>query len=302
MHPGQVARLVAASCASALLLLMPVHASPPDLKVGQAMTAPVKGPEEASPQAFPMEDFLDRLMAAESGGRLRKKNPRSTALGPFQFVESTFLMVVNKHFQSEVAGLTKQQILARRTDMAFSRRAARAYVHDLISALASKDLPASPINVRIAFLVGPSAAVRLLGTRPDEPLTRVLSADAIAANPFMSGATIAQLVQKAAVDVSATAETGPPGPSKDEPAVKAASLKGEPAATLVALEAEPFSTPVVSKSEAAGTPIDPQDEPAATTSAEPPSGIRCQIGLASCRRWIALRERKAGHSVPSAER
>ncbi|MFZ1105870.1 MAG: hypothetical protein WAN86_23925 [Hyphomicrobiaceae bacterium] len=132
------------------------------------MTAPAEeDPEKALPQAFPMEEFLDRLMMAESGGRLRRKNPRSTALGPFQFIESTFLFVVNRHFSSEVAGLTKRQILARRTDMAFSRRVARAYVHDLIAALASNGLPASPVNARIAFLVGPSAAMRLLGTPPE---------------------------------------------------------------------------------------------------------------------------------------
>jgi hypothetical protein len=302
----QAAGLLAAFCASALLLLMPAHAtSPPDLKVEQSATAPVKAPEEASPQAFPMEEFLDRLMAAESGGRLRRKNPRSTALGPFQFVESTFLFVVDKHFRSEVAGLTKQQVLARRTDMAFARRAARAYVHDLISALAAKDLPASPVNLRIAFLVGPSAAIRLLGAPPDEPLTSVLSADAIAANPFMSGVTIAQLVQKAAVEVGGTAETERLGPSMGAPAVKAASSKSEPASTLVALETAPSSTSVVSKSEPPGTaidrPIDLQNEPMAT-SAEPPSSMICQIGLASCRRWIALQERKTGPSMRSAER
>lgn len=311
--PWQLARPVTTSCARALLLLMPIHAATPsDLNIGQAMMAPVRGPEQASPQVFPMEDFLDRLMAAESGGRLRSKNPRSTALGPFQFIESTFLFVANKHFKSEVAGLTEQQILARRTDMAFSRRAARAYVHDLMAVLASRGLPVSPVSVRIAFLVGPSAAVRLLGSRPNQPLASVLSADAIAANPFMSGATIADLVRKAAVEVDAAAETAQPGPPKDEPAVKPAALERQPTAILVALEAEPASTPdvpesepagtpVVSESEPAGTPSD-QDEPIATTSAEQPLEIKCQIGLASCRRWIALRERRAALSARRLER
>jgi hypothetical protein len=279
---------------------MPAHAAaPPAANAGQATTAAVEGPEETAPQSFPIEDFLDRLMTAESGGRLQKKNPRSTALGPFQFIKSTFLFVVDKHFQAEVAGLTEQQVLARRTDMAFSRRAARAYVHDLISALASNGLPASPVNVRIAFLVGPSAAVRLLGAPPDQPLKRVLSDDAIAANPFMSDATIAQLVQKAAVDVSATAATGRLRPSKDEPVVEAASLRREPAGTD--LEAEPSSAQVISKSELAGTPIGPQDELIATASTEPPRALGCRIGLASCRRWIALQERKAPLPVPSAQ-
>jgi hypothetical protein len=265
------------------------------------MTAPIKCSENALPQAFSIEDFLDRLAVAESGGLLRKKNPRSTAVGPFQFIESTFLFVVNQHFQSEVAGLTEQQVLARRTDMTFSRRVACAYVHDIISALASKGLPASSVNVRIAFLVGPSAAVRLLGAPPDRPLKTVLSADAIAANPFMSRATIAELFEKATAEVGVASETGrPPDPSKSEPPVEAATLERKPAATLVALEAEPSDAPAVSKGGRDGTPVDPRAEPIATTSAQPTFAIRCQIGLASCRRWIALHERKAGPSVPSA--
>jgi hypothetical protein len=285
------------------LLLTPVHAAgPADAEVGQARTAPVDDPEEASPQAFPMEEFLDRLMIAESGGRLRRKNPRSTALGPFQFIESTFLFVVSRHFPSEVANLSKRQILARRTDMAFSRRAARAYVHELISALASNGLPASPVNVRIAFLVGPTAAVRLLGTPPDRPLESVLSADAITANPFMSGTTIAQLVQKAAVEVGATAATRQLDPPSGEPAVEAVASKRDPAATLVALPGGPSSAQSVSISEPAGTPVDPQDVPAAKTAAGPLFRTKCQIGLASCRRWMALQERrKALATVSSAQ-
>jgi hypothetical protein len=73
---GQLRRLVIAACADAFLVLMPVQAAgPPDPKVEPAMTAAAEGSVDASPQAFPMEEVLDRLMAAESGGRLYKKNP-----------------------------------------------------------------------------------------------------------------------------------------------------------------------------------------------------------------------------------
>jgi hypothetical protein len=266
---GRMGWLVVASCSNACLLLMPVHAAGPPgtLEAAQTMTAPATGAEEkASPQAFPMEEFLDRLMATESGGRVDAKNPRSTALGPFQFIESTFLFVVHKYFPSEVASLTNKQVLALRTDMAFSRRAAGAYSNHLISALKKEGLPASTVNVRLAFLVGPAAAVRLLKTPPDQPLKKALSADAIAANPFMSGATIANLVQRAAADMSATAATR-----------RVAALSNESAATAAALKREPAVAAVTLKSEST-----------ATTPAKPPLQIKCEIGLASCRKWIAL--------------
>jgi hypothetical protein len=278
---GQLARLVGATCLCALLPLISVRAAGlADLEVGQVIAVPAEGTEQGSPQEFQMEEFLDQLMEAESGGRLHKENPRSTALGPFQFIESTFLVVVNKHFPQEVAGLTQRQILARRMDIVFSRRAARAYANDLISVLENNGLPASTLNVRIAFLVGPSAAVRLLRAPPHKPLREVLSAHAIAANPFMWGATIAKLVQKAAADVSATAATRRPNTSSAEPTVAAAALKGEPAAAPAASEREPV------------TSVNLEINPMVTKPADQVE-IKCQIGRASCRKWNALEEQRA---------
>jgi hypothetical protein len=300
---GQLARLVAASCFPVLLPLMSVRAAgPPDLEVGQVIVVPAEGSEQGSPQAFQMEEFLDQLMAAESGGRLHKKNPRSTALGPFQFIESTFLVVVNKHFPHEVAGLTERQVLARRTEIVFSRRVARAYANDLISILKNNGLRATTLNVRIAFLVGPSAAVRLLKAPLHKPLKEVLSANAIAANPFMSGATIARLVQKAAADVSATAATSQPGPSFGERAVMAAPLNGAAAPTTtlkdekaaaVALKGEPAAALDAPKRESVDTPVGLEINSMVTKPADSHFEIKCQIGLASCRKWMALEEQKA---------
>jgi len=270
-----------------------------------------EGSEQGSPQAFQMEEFLDQLMAAESGGHLHKKNPRSTALGPFQFIQSTFLVVVNKHFPHEVAGLTERQVLARRTEIVFSRRVARAYANDLISALKNNGLRATPLNVRIAFLVGPSAAIRLLRVQPHKPLKEVLSPYAIAANPFMSGATIARLVQKAAADVSASpaaSRSGPP--SLDEPAVTAAPLRSAAAtattltdekAAAVALRGEPAAALPAPKGEPVDTPVGLDINPMVTKPADSHVEIKCQIGLASCRKWIALEEQKA-RLIRNAER
>jgi hypothetical protein len=297
---GQLGRLVIAACANAFLVLMPVQAAgPPDLEVEPAMTAAAEGSVEAS-QGFPMQEFLDQLMAAESGGRRYKKNPRSTALGPFQFIESTFLFVVRRHFPSEVRGLSERQVLALRTDMVFSRRAAAAYANDLMSALKDSGLPVTTANVRLAFLVGPFAAVRVLKTRPNQPLRRVLSAEAIAANPYMSGATVAMLVRKAATDVSATAPRRP-DVLKGEPATAAVDSGREPAGTLAALTGDPPAGATTLEREPVGTPVAPAGEPTVATP-DAPVDIKCEIGLASCRKWIALQERKAQLPGRSAQR
>ena len=243
------------------------------------MTAPAKGAEKkALPQAFPMEEFLDRLMAAELGGRLDAKNPRSTALGPFQFIESTFLFVVNKYFPSEVASLTREQVLALRTDMAFSRRTAGAYSNHLIFAL--KNEACRRHSQRAPRLSRrPRCGRPLAQGAARSALNEALSADAIAANPSMSGATIANLVRKAAADMSGT-----------EPPAAAAALKREVAAAAAAL-----------RDVAAATVASSKGEPTATTPSKPPFQIKCEIGLASCRKWVALQERMARLLVRSAQ-
>lgn len=80
---GQLARLVVASCFSALLPLMSVHAAgPPDLEVGQVIAVPAEGTGQGSPQAFQMEEFLDQLMEAESRRAPGQEEPPFDGPGP----------------------------------------------------------------------------------------------------------------------------------------------------------------------------------------------------------------------------
>ena len=92
--------------------------------------------ESAPPRVFDI--FLTRLMAAESGGRLKAKNPRSSALGPFQFIKSTFLHMARRHFLAEIAGLTEEEILELRTDPELSRRAAVVFCRRVSNTSRSK--------------------------------------------------------------------------------------------------------------------------------------------------------------------
>ncbi len=70
-----------------------------------------------------------------------------------------------------------------------------------------------------------------------------------------------------------------------------APLVDEPSATEPALQREAISGPVVSK-----------DQPTATAPTDPGLQIKCRLGLASCRKWVALQERKGWLPVLRAER
>ncbi|MEZ5844304.1 MAG: hypothetical protein R3D27_11330 [Hyphomicrobiaceae bacterium] len=153
-------------------------------------------------EAIDMASFLDRLMMAESGGRDTAKNPRSTATGPFQFIEATFIQVVRRHFHDETARFTDAELLARRSDRAFARRAAEAYTRDNAAALASAGHVPTFANLRLAFLLGPEGAGRVLRARTDAKLPAVLAQKVIAANPFMKPMTAGDLVRRASREVS----------------------------------------------------------------------------------------------------
>jgi hypothetical protein len=119
------------------------------------------------PQNHDFETYLDRLMMAESSGRDFLQNSRSSALGPFQFIKGTFLYVTRRHFQSELAGKSLAEILALRTNRAFSRKVIAVYTKELAQHLDRHDLPTTYGNLRLAYLLGPSGATKVLKAEPD---------------------------------------------------------------------------------------------------------------------------------------
>ncbi|MEL6375131.1 MAG: hypothetical protein AAFR04_14325 [Pseudomonadota bacterium] len=210
-----------------------------------------------------LERFLDRLMIAESGGRAFAKNPRSSALGPFQFINATFLDIARRHFKPEIASLPDEKLLALRTNIAYARRAAEAFTRENAAYLTVKGVKPTFRNLRLAFLLGPTAATRLLKSDDALPLASVLSAEVIAANPFMTRLTVAGL--KARTD--------------RELAAKPRATAGL-TPTAAALAAARLRKPAKPRG--------------------PVIKVRCDLRRPSCKRWLALKRkaltRRAGRN------
>ncbi len=156
--------------------------------------------ERAMPAEFGM--FLDRLMAAESSGRSAAKNPRSSALGPFQFIKSTFLDLTSRHFNAEVEGLSEAQILLLRTDRDLSRRAATVFSHENEKYLRGRGHEPTFAHLRLAFLLGAADAARILQAPRHTPVRELLAPSVVKANPFMRAMTAADLLEKSEHDLS----------------------------------------------------------------------------------------------------
>ncbi len=150
------------------------------------------------------DTYLDRLMRAELGGRDTAANPRSTALGPFQFIKSTFLDLARRHFSMEVQELSEDEILKLRTDRNFARRCAENYSRENHAFLAGQGLQPTFGHLRLAFLLGPFGAARVLQAPPATPVADVLGPAVIRANPFMARMSASNLIAKTARDVGET--------------------------------------------------------------------------------------------------
>jgi hypothetical protein len=260
--------------ALAILLIAPVTtgaaANTPETNTANVATpgpAATPAPEPAvapEPAAAPLETsvlseenashFLDRLMRAESAGRDTAANPRSTALGAFQFIKSTFLDVARRHFTEEIDDMTEREILALRTNRDFSRRAALAYTHENAAFLAERGVEPTLARLRLAYLLGPAGAVQLVQAPSSQPVTRVFSRAVVRANPFMSRMKATDLIAKAEREM---AERG-----------------------TVPAAATPVSTPRAPSRAAA-------KRRTATVST-----LRCRRQLASCRKAMALEQRR----------
>jgi hypothetical protein len=166
-----------------------------------------KTAKAAGGKAMTLEIFLDRLMLAESGGRDDARNPRSTAVGPYQFIEATFLDIARRHFAEETAKLAPAAILLLRTNRAMARRAAEIYTKENASYLAAAGIEPTFPRLRLAFLLGPGSAARVLAAPPETPVARLVGPGVIAANPFMARLTAAGLVARSARDLEVAADT-----------------------------------------------------------------------------------------------
>ncbi len=204
--------------------------------------------EEAETKLAPTESetrFLDHLMRAESSGRQYARNRASSALGPFQFLETTFLDVVRRKFPALASGKTDADILALRTDYQASRDVALIYTRENAAALSARGKETTARNLRLAFFAGPAGALRVLEAEADERVSNLLSPGAIAANPFLRNMTVSELLARA------SREAEGPGDAH------------------VATGALPKQSGVSLK-----------------------VAVRCNLGLASCRHWLALAQKR----------
>lgn len=137
--------------------------------------------------------IIDSIISAESGGDQYAKNPNSTALGPAQFIESTWLATIAKHRPDLMEGRSRDDLLALRTDVPLARDMATALASDNAGMLAQAGLPVTPGSTYLAHFAGPKGAIGILNADPTAPAGSVLGERVVKANPFLANMTAADL-------------------------------------------------------------------------------------------------------------
>jgi hypothetical protein len=144
-----------------------------------------------------------RIIAVESNGDPNAKNSRSSATGPGQFLNDTWLDLVREYRPDLTKGRAESEILKLRQEAALARELTQRSVEHNAAVLRQRGLPVTAGAIYLAHFAGTAGAAAILSAPDGAEAAHVMaSADAtgrtkpeqlIKANPFLEHFTVADL-------------------------------------------------------------------------------------------------------------
>jgi muramidase (phage lysozyme) len=131
-----------------------------------------------------LDDYLARIRSVESGGNDSAKNPKSSATGRYQFIDSTWTDLVARYPNS---GLTRNG----RLDPEQQEIAIRPFTAENQQALMKAGLPSTYANLYAAHFLGSDGAIKVLSAPANTPISQLVSSGVMKANPHLNGMTVA---------------------------------------------------------------------------------------------------------------
>lgn len=183
--------------------------------LGLGGTNTSSAPPQYAPRGSASGSLTDRIIGAESGGNATATNPRSSATGSGQFINSTWLDMVKRNRPDIAAGKTDQQLLAMRSDPNLSRQMVDAYAAENAVALDKAGFQPTDGATYLAHFAGPAGAKAILGANPATPVAQVLGQNVVAANPFLAKMTAGDLIAWADRKVGGGAPSAPAPQAND---------------------------------------------------------------------------------------
>lgn len=140
-----------------------------------------------------VEGLINRIITIESAGDARARNPRSSATGLGQFIDSTWLRMMGSYRPDLMASLDRETLLALRFDPELSRQMVRHLAQENEAYLRARGFEATPGRLYLAHFLGPEGANQILRADPALPVGTVTGAAVIQANPFLANYSVADL-------------------------------------------------------------------------------------------------------------
>lgn len=145
-----------------------------------------------------IQTLVPRLIASESGGNPNATNPNSSAAGAGQFLggpNGTWSNLINQYRPDLAAGKTTAQIDALRSDPVLSAQMVANYAQQNAATLSASGQPVNGATLAMSHKLGVAGAQSVLAADPSAPLTKVLPANVIGANPQLAKLTAGQYAQ-----------------------------------------------------------------------------------------------------------
>src|SRR3569832_776651 len=154
----------------------------------------LRGPETLTGKAA-VDSVVARILVAESHGALDIRNKRSSAAGPAQFLDDTWLELIRATRPDLAKAHTRDELLALRQKPGLAREIAKRFAERNAAVLKRRGLPVTAGTLYLAHFAGPAGAAALLKAPDDADAAAVMAkADAsgktkreqiVKANPFL---------------------------------------------------------------------------------------------------------------------
>lgn len=178
-----------------------VFADPDTLTVTPGREVPVgAGPAAAARVPTSQSDDPLRIDSAIRRAEGTGQNPRSSAQGQYQFVDSTFVEQFRRAFPQAAQGRSDAEVLRfRGAALPDGRRVedvlGPAFTQQNMQTLTRAGVSPTGGNVYLAHHFGAQGALNLLQADPNAPIERVVSRQVLDANPFLRGSSVGQVTQ-----------------------------------------------------------------------------------------------------------
>jgi hypothetical protein len=150
--------------------------------------APTEGAEKPAPAAAPTSAILAAIRSNESRNKPTAQNPRSSAGGLYQFLDSTWGNVLRRMDPQQYGGYSDRQLRSLKTDPRYVdlQHAAADFMlnKDIAPRLEKAGIPLTPGSAYLSWFQGPAGAIKTY-TAPDNATVSQVFPRTVAANSNM---------------------------------------------------------------------------------------------------------------------